>query len=245
MSTFVVQMKGAGVEGAPRFWGALFSAFEFRFLLLLAGVIALSLASSHAYAHKVNMFAYVEGNKVMMEGYFADGNKPMNCDVIVTDPDKNVLVKGLTDHNGKFSFDIPKITDLRIVLNAGMGHRAEFLISRDELSGVSPTVVSEADSKTSEGHNEAPVIGEAATEEAAPSPPGSVSASEAVVRKAVAEANLPLMRAIEELKERAGFANIVGGIGFIFGIVGILFYVKARKMLDGTGSRSSSSTAAK
>lgn len=244
MSTFTDSMKGAGVEGAPRQRGASFSSFGLRFLPLFFGILILSLASSHAYAHKVNMFAYVEGNKVMMEGYFADGNKPMNCDVIVTDPDKNVLVKGLTDRDGKFSFDIPKITDLRIVLNAGMGHRAEFLISREELSGVSPAAASETDSTASVGRDEAPGTDEA-EEATAPSPPGSVSANEAMVRKAIAEANLPLMRAIEELKERAGFANIVGGIGFIFGIVGILFYVKARKMLDGAGSRSSPSAVAK
>jgi len=245
MSAFTNMMKGAGVEDAPRQRGASFSAFDLRFFLILSGILILSLASSHAYAHKVNMFAYVEGNKVMMEGYFADGNKPMNCDVIVTDPDKNVLVKGLTDRDGKFSFDIPKITDLLIVLNAGMGHRAEFLISRDELSGISPTAVSVTGSKASESQDEASATGEVPVEAAAPSSPGSGNASEAMVRKAVAEANLPLMRAIEELKERAGFANIVGGIGFIFGVVGILFYIKARKMLDGAGSRSSSSTAAK
>lgn len=235
MSTFVVQMKGAGVEGAPRFWGALFSAFEFRFLLLLAGVIALSLASSHAYAHKVNMFAYVEGNKVMMEGYFADGNKPMNCDVIVTDPDKNVLIKGLTDREGKFSFDIPKITDLRIVLNAGMGHRAEFVISRDELTGVSPAAESgtEGDAGTVESDETA---GTDASSDVSSLSSGVSNASEAAIRKAVAEANVPLMRAIEELKEGVNFANIVGGIGFIFGIVGILFYVKARKTLDSRSS---------
>lgn len=245
MSTFTDPMKGAGVEDAPRQRGVSFSSFELRFLLLLSGILILSLASSYAYAHKVNMFAYVEGNKVMMEGYFADGNKPMNCDVIVTDPDKNVLVKGLTDRDGKFSFDIPKITDLRIVLNAGMGHRAEFLISRDELSGVSPAAASDTGTKILESHEVTPGMGEATEEEAAQSSPGSESASEAMVRKAVAEANLPLMRAIEELKERAGLENIVGGIGFIFGIVGILFYVKARKMLDVAGSRPSSSAAVK
>lgn len=237
MSTFIDRMKAAGVEDAPWQRGASFSSFDLRFLLLLSGILILSLASNHAFAHKVNMFAYVEGNKVMMEGYFADGNKPMNCEVIVTDPDKNVLVKGLTDREGKFSFDIPKVTDLRIVLNAGMGHRAEFPMSRAELAGVGPAAVSSGAAvtaseigKTSEADQQQ--VGATAASE-------SLGASEATIRQVVAEANLPLMRAIEELKEGAGFANVVGGIGFIFGIVGVLFYIKARKMLDGAGPRSS------
>lgn len=239
MSIFIESMKEAGVEDAPRHRGASFGLLDLRFLPLLFGIITLCLFSNHAYAHKVNMFAYVEGNQVMMEGYFSDGKKPMHCEVVVTDSDKNVLVKGLTDSEGKFSFDIPKITDLRIVLNAGMGHRAEFLISRDELTGVTPVAGSGADSAVASENGE----GASTVEESKEASAGSTNASEAAIRKAVAEANVPMMRAIEELKEGINFANIVGGIGFIFGIIGILFYVKARKMLDTASPRSS--TAAK
>jgi hypothetical protein len=49
------------------------------------------------------------------------------------------------------------------------------------------------------------------------------------MRKAVAEGVLPLAREISELKERRGFSDIVGGIGFIVGILGIVAYLKARQ----------------
>ena len=202
---------------------------------MVVGVLFLILISNPVYAHKVNMFAYVEGNKVFMEGYFADGNKPVNCEVVVTNPAKKVLVKGLTDQEGRFSFDVPEITDLRIALNAGMGHRAEFVVSRSELTGVSPAA----------GQQTTPIVSKSAEVEPPAFPEqvedGTAAASgivsEAVIRKAVADANLPLLRAIDELKERANFGNIVGGIGFIFGIVGIFFYAKARKMLSESGGR--------
>jgi nickel transport protein len=179
------------------------------------------------------MFAYVEGNKVMMEGYFADGNKPMNCEVIVTDPNKKVLLKGLTDNEGKFSFDIPQITDLRIALIAGMGHRAEFVIPSSELTGVKP--VGAATSTTQENIQSTDVEPIETTSEDISS---SSNINESSLRKAIAEANLPLMRAIEELKEGAKFSNIIGGIGFIFGIVGIFSYLKARKMLGHVNAQS-------
>jgi nickel transport protein len=219
-------------DASPR-RGASFLLSIPRVSLIWAGLAVLLLVSSPVFAHKVNMFAYVEGNKVMMEGYFADGNKPMNCEVIVTNPDKKVLVKGLTDNEGKFSFDIPEITDLKIALIAGMGHRAEYVISRSELTGVTPVGAAAPAS---------PDINQAAEAEstAGSSDTDSVSSNinEAILRKAVAEANLPLLRAIEELKEGASFSNIIGGIGFIFGIVGIFFYTKARKLLGQSSAQS-------
>jgi hypothetical protein len=50
-----------------------------------------------------------------------------------------------------------------------------------------------------------------------------------LVESAVGQAIRPLMREVSEMKERRGFSDIVGGIGFIFGIVGVFFYLKARK----------------
>lgn len=226
--------------GAPRNRRAPVGQFITRFIqAFFAFIILYFLSIPTSLAHKVNMFAFVEGSKVMMEGYFADGNKPVNCEVIVTDPDKKVLVKGLTDHEGKFSFDVPEITDLRIVLNAGMGHRAEYVISRSELAGVAPRstagAIEPADSQFTATETRSESSSEIALEEI---PATTLDATEAAIRKAVADANLPLMRSIEELKEDANFSNIIGGIGFIFGVVGLLFYIKARKMLAASSSQS-------
>ena len=54
-----------------------------------------------------------------------------------------------------------------------------------------------------------------------------------MVRKAVAQGVLPLAREISELKERRGFSDIVGGIGFIAGLLGVFAYVKARQIKRG------------
>jgi len=203
--------------------------------LVVAYLLLLMFASTPVYAHKVNMFAYVDGNKVSMEGYFSDGKKPVNCEVVVTNPEKKILVKGMTDNEGKFSFNIPEITDLHIALSAGMGHRAEFVITRDELAGVSTAAAAQSAPSTVSESTESDV-GKPEKSQNDTTPAGGIS--EAALRRVIAEANVPLLRAIDELKERADFSNIVGGIGFIFGVVGVFFYVKARKILGVAGTRS-------
>jgi nickel transport protein len=203
-----------------------FSAFGMSPVRGVLIFFLLILFSISAYAHKVNMFGYVEGNKVIMEGYFSDGNKPMNCAVVVSDSKGMVLVKGVTDKEGKFSFDVPAITDLHVVLDAGMGHRAEYVISKNELAGVSPAD-HQAVGSDSSNKVDAPAIAENSENTDA----SSSSISEAMVRKAVTDATIPLLRSMDELKQSANFSNIVGGIGFIVGLVGALFYVKARKLL--------------
>jgi nickel transport protein len=200
----------------------------FFFLLLLM------LTTVPAYAHKVNMFAYVEGNKVMMEGYFSDGNKPMNCEVTVTNPNGKMLLKGLTDKEGKFSFNIPEITDLHVVLNAGMGHRAQYVISRAELTGAQPNTGGDQASSTSKPEEAA-----ANAKETSDTSTASTNLDEAMVRKAVTDAIVPLMRTVDQMRESANFSNIVGGIGFIFGIVGVFFYIKARQILAKSSSQPS------
>ncbi|GAI86495.1 unnamed protein product, partial [marine sediment metagenome] len=90
-----------------------------------------------AFAHKVNVFAYVEGDKVYSESYFNDGKKCVDSKIEVFDNQGNKLLEGLTDKEGEFSFEVPSEDgDLKIVLTASMGHRAEYLIRADELGDI-------------------------------------------------------------------------------------------------------------
>ena len=56
---------------------------------------------TNTYAHKVQMFAYPEGDTVFVEGYFADGKKPKKSEVMVYDNGGKVLFSGVTDDEGK------------------------------------------------------------------------------------------------------------------------------------------------
>ena len=58
-------------------------------------LVMLMSAGLSAQAHKVNMFAFAEGNEVFVEGYFTDGKKPKKCEVIVYDVKDKALLTGM------------------------------------------------------------------------------------------------------------------------------------------------------
>jgi len=85
--------------------------------------------SPSALAHKVNIYAYVEGDTVFTESYFPDGKKVQNGKIKVYDESGGLFLEGTTDINGQFTFRCPVKNKLNIVLDASMGHRDEFVLS--------------------------------------------------------------------------------------------------------------------
>ena len=104
---------------------------SWRYSVILAAVVLLFAGT--AMAHKVNLFAYVEDGKIYTESYFPDGRPVENGKVKVYDSNENLLLEGVTDKEGLFSFDIPKIDDLTIVLDATMGHKNSFKLKKAEV----------------------------------------------------------------------------------------------------------------
>lgn len=100
---------------------------------LLFGLAILLLWTAPCFAHKVNLFAYVEGKTVYTESYFPDGRAVVNGKIEVFDTDKTLLLKGQTDSEGLFHFVIPKYDSMTIVLDASMGHKTTYRINRQEL----------------------------------------------------------------------------------------------------------------
>ncbi len=179
----------------------------------------------NTYAHKVQMFAYPEGDTVFVEGYFADGKKPKKSEVIVYDKGGKVLFNGVTDDEGKLSFKIPRKTDLRITLNAGMGHKAEYTLPASELGG----------SGSKEGSKTEAIDQGASSEKGQVSPVSQLDEAqiqaivEKAVEKSVGEAIKPLVRSFTEMTQKNSLTTIIGGIGYIMGLMGIAFYFKSRK----------------
>ena len=104
-----------------------------RVLLKVCWVIGILIAAVPASAHRVNVFAWVEGDTVSVECKFSDGTKVHQGVIRVLDSAGKELLKGKTNDKGEFSFKVPKIDDLKVVLEAGMGHRAEWPISKQDL----------------------------------------------------------------------------------------------------------------
>jgi len=98
----------------------------------IVAIISLALTGS-AMAHKVNLFAYAEGGKIYTESYFPDGKFVEGGRIMVYDSQNKLLLEGVTDTQGLFSFPIPKVDDLTIVIDATMGHKNSFKLQKSDV----------------------------------------------------------------------------------------------------------------
>ncbi|MEO0122726.1 MAG: hypothetical protein ABIL69_01815 [candidate division WOR-3 bacterium] len=170
-------------------------------------------------AHKINIFATVEGNKIYTQSYASDGGKIKGGEIEVYDKSGNKLLSGKTDSLGEFSFVIPKKDDLRIVVIGGMGHRAETVVSADELPEIKKEIAVKVEKN--EKYKEAPKTETAVID---------TTLLERIVERVVDEKIRPVLRLIAEQKqEKIGITEVVGGIGYIIGIVGIIAFFMKRK----------------
>ncbi|MDO3377490.1 carboxypeptidase regulatory-like domain-containing protein [Geoalkalibacter halelectricus] len=99
----------------------------------LAALFLVILAVSPTWAHSVSIFAYVDNQRIYTESYFSTGQPVREGRVLVFDGARDRLLEGKTDAEGLFDFAIPKIDDLSIVIEAGLGHKAVFVLDKSDL----------------------------------------------------------------------------------------------------------------
>ena len=170
-----------------------------------------------AFAHKVNIFAYVEGDKVYTESYFNDGKKCINSKIEVFDNQENKLLEGLTNAEGEFSFEVPQEDgDLKLVLTASMGHRAEYIISADELGDTFGSIKENFEEPVSVVFPEVSSL--------------DLKEIQSLLEDALDKKLEPILREIKRSQEhKISPTEIIGGIGYIVGIFGIVAYFLSRK----------------
>ncbi len=222
----------------------------------LACVLAISAVP--AWAHRVNIFAYVEGDKIMVDCSYSKSKRVNHGAITVKDAKTGaVLITGETDEQGRFSFTVPeeakaRRADLVIHLTAGEGHDNEWEVKADEYlsQGAEAAAAPVPDKKGDQAAQ--PVATASQTPEkqasslAAPvtapvAGPGTATAmasggtcDEAAIAKAVEAAVetkiAPIRRILIEEKEGGPkMTEIVGGIGWIFGLIGMAAYFRSRK----------------
>lgn len=192
--------------------------------------LSLFLISSPAWAHRVNIFALVEGNEILVECGFNRSQKVKGGQVEVFNAASGErLLSGTTDTQGQFRFPIPPQAlkagqDLRIHINAGEGHQNDWTVAAAEFMAAPKTSVSSPLPLVS------PVLSSAAP---APTVPGGNWATPADVERIVniaLDARLtPVKRILaEQVEAGPDLKDIIGGIGWIFGIVGVAAYFRRR-----------------
>jgi nickel transport protein len=182
-----------------------------------AAVICCLFFSNPAFAHRVILFGWVEGDRVMTQSKFSSNRVVKGGDITVFDVEGNPLLKGKTDDTGEFSFQIPGRESLKIVLFGGASHRAEWVISESELASASENHQHMArDSVPDPGV--VMVKGHCSEQEI-----------EAAVEKVMDLKLRPVLKYIAESRQHAiSLGDVVGGFGYIMGLVGLVTYLRFR-----------------
>lgn len=187
-------------------------------------LLALLVPSRAAMAHRVNIVAWTEGGQVVAESTFSNGHKVRRGRVTVLDAvTGQKLAEGDADADGVFRFTPPEAArphGLRLCIDAGEGHRNEWVVAPEELGGPLGPAPAAAGGGTAAG---APALAEQA------------SLSDAAGLRAAIEAALeaklgPVRRDLAALRVRGpGLAEIVGGMGWLVGLAGLALYFKGRR----------------
>lgn len=192
-----------------------------RFALALAPLLTL-LAPSPVLAHKVNLFAVAEKGVITGEAYFGGGGKALNSTVEIYDASGRLAATAATGQDGAFSLPVPEGAKppLRLVLKAGEGHGNDFTLTAADLG---------------QAANAAPPAQAAKAPAAPPAAPGAAelaAAVEAAAARILDEKLAPVKLELARLAARedsARLRDVVGGIGWIVGLVGIVAWFKRPK----------------
>ncbi len=208
----------------------------------MAVLLFLALLPAGAQAHKVIVFAFVEGGEIVTESGFPGGRPCKGCGVTVQDAGSGaVLLEGVSGDDGIWRFPLTEAVSaaeqgLEIILDAGEGHRAtwklapeEYRKAGDSAAAVTSSAVPEqkADAQDPPAQAEGPALtnGQRLREQ-------DKDALLAAVREEVADVVsrelAPIKRELRQSRE-PDLRDILGGIGYIFGLAGFLAYARSRR----------------
>ncbi len=209
--------------------------------LSLTSLLFLLFTTHSALAHKVRVFTYVDGDKIVGETAFSGGRAPKNSEIVVKDASSGkLLTTTKTDDKGNFSFPIPaeakeKKLDLLIIVKAGEGHQGQWKMTADEYLEDTVPLEKNADAGTSsqvDSNSQVLVPAPAAASQATATQ--SVIIDQAALKKIIDDSLdkklAPVKRMLSESMDQGpGLQDILGGIGFLIGIAGIISYINAIK----------------
>ena len=169
-------------------------------LNVLYSILFLIIISDYAFAHGASIFAWTQGDMVHTQSKFGNGKNLMNMQIQVFDLTGKMLLQGRTDENGKFSFKPIKKIDMKIVFSDKTGHKSEWTVLAKDFK-------------------------EELTKAIKPS-----SDIQYIIEKVLNEKLVPIIAQFEKNSNKnQKILNILGGIGYILGLMGIGAYFNYRK----------------
>ncbi|MGP6085425.1 cobalt ABC transporter permease [Antarctobacter jejuensis] len=170
-----------------------------------------------ALAHKVIAAVFPSGSAIEGEIGLSNGEMAPDLPVQVYGPDGTLLGETVTDAEGFFTFTPSDPVAHSFRANLGAGHVADVTMSAEDVArilGVAPA---------------APVIAQPAP--TVPTGPGLTDTDRSEIARIMRDELRPLRREIAAYREKNDLQTILGGMGYIFGLFGLGFYLAARRRL--------------
>lgn len=162
----------------------------------------LILSAAPAYAHKLKVFVTAEGGQVVGSVYFAGGDPAPSLQGQVLSADGQTVATITTDGDGGFRYTPPDGKAYRLHFQSADGHMAEAMIGAASAAAIAT----------------------------APNPGANTTAmDEAALETALARQLRPLRQQIDALDGRTRLSDLIGGVGFIFGLFGCFAWVAAQR----------------
>ena len=217
------------------------------YTVLLSLFLSISLGfSSLARAHNVVGGVYAEGFTIEGEAGFSNGSMANAGTVVkVSDTSGTPLGEAVTDDQGYFVFTAKKRITHVFEINMGAGHILRMQLPAEELpdnlddkSASQPSSNSAASTnditQTSDSNGQVANADQATSNQAVIQKEIQKQIQNQItplmLEKAIAKQIKPLRREISALKEKSGMRDIIGGIGYIFGLLGLVAFLRERKL---------------
>lgn len=174
-----------------------------------------SLMPITAHAHLLKVFAHAKPvantDQILVTGkvYFAGGAGLNKLTFKVVDENKNLVLSPRTDVNGKFSFKVVA-DDYQIIANSHDGHIAKWQVRAKANDSSSTQAVSGRTLNVDQPLKNAAQI-------------------DKIVANQLQTQLAPLKEQIHALQEKRYLQDIIGGLGYIFGLYGLAIFFTQRK----------------
>lgn len=198
---------------------------------LLFGTLLLLLMSQPCYGHKVRIFAWEEGPDIVTEAKFSGGRAARDVTVSVVDAvTGEQLLSGRTDDQGLFRFPLPQTqtSALEIIVDGGDGHKNSWkhpLDHRRPVASATPPATTGNEPQV----QQKPEPGSRATAAVPPQTIDTVRLA-ALIDETLEKKLAPIRRSLAENAEKGpSLQDILGGIGYIFGLAGVAAYMRSKQ----------------
>ncbi len=199
---------------------------------LLSLAMVLLLLAPTVQAHRLRVFATTDGPWIQGQAYFGGGRAAVEVRILIYD-DQHLVAELAPDAQGEFRWRAEAPATYRIVAKTADGHRGEWTIAATELTGA--FALSNHHSKddpppSAAAEHQRPANPDPAVSPTrVPSEPGCTDAAlDARIEQALARQLQPVREQLSRAEDRLLLRDLLGGIGWIFGLAGLALWWRRR-----------------